>query len=54
MAAQIVAIMDRYGNLRDVENYSREEAIEILGKEAGTKLNPDIYKICCKISRQLC
>lgn len=54
LAAQIVSIMDRYGILLDKENHSREEALEILGKESGIRFNPDIYDICCKISRQLC
>jgi hypothetical protein len=28
--------------------------LEIMRKESGVKLNPDILEICCKISRQLC
>lgn len=54
LAAQIVAIVDRYCTLTGEDACSKEEALEILGKEAGVKYNPDIFKICCKISRQLC
>lgn len=54
LAAQIVAIVDRYCTLTGEDACSKEEALEIIGKEAGIKYNPDIFKICCKISRQLC
>ncbi|MBD5540781.1 MAG: response regulator [Lachnospiraceae bacterium] len=54
LAAQIVAIVDRYCMLTGEDACSKEEALEILKKEAGVKYNPDIFKICCKISRQLC
>lgn len=54
LAAQIVSIMERYCMLTGKEACSREEALEIMRKEAGKKFNPDIFEICCKISRQLC
>lgn len=54
LAAQIVSIMELYCTLTGREGYSREQALEIMRKESGKKLNPDIYEICCKISRQLC
>lgn len=53
LAAQIVSIIEVYCALTDKKNYSKEEAFEIMGKEAGVKFNPDIFKICHKISRQL-
>lgn len=54
LGAQIVSIMERFCVLTERENCSKEQALERMGIEAGTKFNPDIYKICCKISRQLC
>lgn len=54
LAAQIVSIMDEYCTLREKKNCSREEALEIMSGDEGTKFNPDIFKICRKISRQLC
>ncbi|MBD5544470.1 MAG: response regulator [Lachnospiraceae bacterium] len=54
LAAQIVSLMERYCTLTGKEACSREEALEIMKGEAGVRFNPDIFKICCKISRQLC
>ncbi|MDE7299807.1 MAG: response regulator [Lachnospiraceae bacterium] len=54
LGAQIVSIMERFCELTEKGGCPKEEALEIMGGEAGTKFNPDIYKICCKISRQLC
>lgn len=54
LAAQIVAMMQNYCTLTEKEDCSREDALEIMGRKAGVKFNPDIFKICCKISRQLC
>lgn len=54
LAAQIVALVDKYCKLTEKKQYSREEALEILGREAGVKYNPKIYEICRKISRQFC
>ena len=54
LSAQIVSIMDRYCTLTGKKSYSREEALEIMRGETGIKFNPDIYKICYKISRQFC
>lgn len=54
LSAQIVSIIERYCVLTGEETRSREEALEIMGKEAGKKFNTDIFEICCKISRQLC
>ena len=53
LAAQIVSIVQAYCALTDKKNYSREEAFGILEGEAGIKFNPDIFRICRKISRQL-
>lgn len=54
LGAQIVSIMARYCMLTGKEAHSREEALEIMRGDVGIKFNPDIYKICCKISRQFC
>lgn len=54
LAAQIVSIMDRYCKLTENGEHSREQALEIMEKEAGTKFNPHIFEICNKISRQFC
>lgn len=53
LAAQIVSVIEEYCTLTE-NACSREEAFEIMNKESGVKFNPDIYKICYKISRQLC
>lgn len=52
LAAQIVAIMERYTSLTEKNACSREEALAHMKEESGVKFNPDIYGICCKISRQ--
>ncbi|MDE6888366.1 MAG: response regulator [Eubacterium sp.] len=54
VAAQIVSIMETYCVLTGEKKYGREEALEMMEQEAGIKFNPDIYKICCRISRQFC
>lgn len=54
VAAQIVSIMETYCVLTGEKKCSREEALKIMEKDAGTKFNPDIYQICCRISRQFC
>ncbi len=53
LAAQIVSIVQVYCALTDKRNYSKEEAFNIMEGEAEIKFNPDIFKICRKISRQL-
>ena len=53
LAAQIVSIIEVYCALTDKKNYGREEAFSIMEGEAGTKFNPDIFRICHRISRQL-
>ncbi|MCM1252683.1 MAG: response regulator [Clostridium sp.] len=52
LAAQIVAVMERYTSLTEKEAHSREEALACMESESGVKFNPDIYGICCKIARQ--
>lgn len=52
LAAQIVSIMEDYCMLTE-EACGREEALQRMAQEAGKKYNPDIFKICSKISRQL-
>lgn len=54
LGAQIVAIVDRYCALTEKDAHTREEALEIMSEEADKRFNPDIFKICCKISRQFC
>ena len=57
ISAQIVALVDNYCTLtedkEDRQAKSREEALEILEQDVGTKYNPDIFAIMRKISRQL-
>lgn len=53
LAAQIVSIVEVYCALTEKKNYSREEALEIMDREADVKFNPEIFRICRKISRQL-
>jgi putative two-component system response regulator len=47
-------VVEVYCALTEKKNYSREEALEIMGREAEVKFNPDVFRICRKISRQLC
>ncbi|MDE6185393.1 MAG: HD domain-containing protein, partial [Lachnospiraceae bacterium] len=54
LSAQIVSVMERYCMLTGKEGLSREEALEKMKEESGIRYNPDIFKICCKISRQFC
>lgn len=54
LAAQIVSLMDRYCGLTGDKKMSREEALSVMQKESCVKFNPDIFNICCKISRQFC
>ncbi len=52
LAAQIVAAAQRYCILTGQQKLTREEAAAIMEQEAGVKFNPDIVRICSKISRQ--
>jgi len=58
LAAQIVSMVAVFCSLTENRTYrdaySREEALEIMKEEADKKFHPDIFKIFCKISRQLC
>lgn len=53
LSAQIVSIIATYCLLTE-QNYSREEVLELMKRDSGVKFNPDIFSICCKISRQFC
>ncbi len=57
LAAQIVSVSGVYCSLTEKRTYrdafSREEAFEIMEKEATRKFNPEIFWIMKKISRQL-
>lgn len=56
LSAQIVALIGAYCALTENRMYrkafSREEAVEILKKEAGKKFNPEMFHILNKIYRQ--
>ena len=52
LAAQIVAVIERYCTLTEKEACTREDALAVLREEAGKKFNADIVDICCKIARQ--
>lgn len=54
LSAQIVATVERYCTLTGKEGCTREEALERMDADSGVRFNPDIYQICCKISRQFC
>ncbi len=53
LAAQIVHIMSRFCALTGREKQNREEALAVMRQEAGKIFDPDIFEICCRISRQL-
>lgn len=53
LAAQIVSIVERYCVLVEKKNLSKEDALTIMADDENVKINPDIFKIYCKISRQL-
>lgn len=54
LSAQIVATVERYCTLTGKEGCTRKEALERMDADSGVRFNPDIYQICCKISRQFC
>lgn len=54
LMAQIVFVMEEFCTLTEREGCGRKEALEIMNKDAGIKINPDIFEICRMISRQLC
>lgn len=57
LSAQIVAVASEYCALTETrvyrDAYDLEETFQIMEKDIGTKLNPDIFKILHKIHRQL-
>lgn len=54
LAAQIVSVAELYSSLTADASVSREDALASMKKEAGRRINPGIFEICNKISRQLC
>ena len=58
LSAQIVSIADVFCALTEDrtyrKGYSREEALNIMKEEAEWKFRPEIFKIFCKVFRQLC
>lgn len=57
LSAQIVTVGNVYCALTADRvyrvSYTKEEALRIIGAEVNEKFNPDIYKVCRKISKQL-
>ena len=57
LAAQIVSVVSIFCALTEERSYraryNREEAIEIMRRDAERRFNPDIFNIFCKIARQL-
>lgn len=53
LAAQIVAVVERYCDLTKDGAQTRQSALDVMQEEAGHKFNADIVEICRKISRQL-
>ena len=53
LSARIISLMNRYCELTGEDHLDREEALSVMKEEAGVRFEPDIYEICCKISRQL-
>lgn len=53
LPAQIVSVVEMYCILTEKNSRSREEALDIMRREAGHRFNADIFGICDKISRQL-
>lgn len=53
LAAQIVHVMSRFCALTGREKQSTGEALAIMRQEAGKSFDPDIFEVCCRISRQL-
>lgn len=54
LSAQIVSIVEAFCRLTGEGGYDKETALEEMGREAGSRFNPDIFQICRKILRQLC
>ncbi len=57
LAAQIVAIGGAYCSLTEARSYrkgySKEEALEIMSRDAGQKFHPEIFRIFCKVAQQM-
>lgn len=53
LSARIVSVVSRYCELTGKEGFSRQEALGQMEKEVRIRFDPDIYRICCRISRQL-
>lgn len=57
LAAQIVSMSSMYCSLTEDRtyrgSYGNEEAMEIMSREAGRKFNPEVFRIFCKVARQL-
>lgn len=54
LMAQIAAVVEMFCTLTEDEGCSKDAALKQMKQNAGTKINPDIFEICCMISRQLC
>lgn len=57
LSAQIVAVGGEFCALTEKrsyrEGYSREEALEIMNRDAKRKFHPEIFRIFCKVAQQL-
>jgi len=57
MSAQIVAVVSAFCAITETrvyrESYQIDEALEMLGADAGKKFNPDIFEILRRIRRQM-
>lgn len=53
LAAQIVRVISRFCILTEEGKMSRKDALAAMKQEAGRSFNPEIFEICCRISRQL-
>ncbi len=58
IAARIASLVIVYCALTEKRPYrpplSMDEALAVMGKDSGKKYDPDIFRIYCKIYRQLC
>ena len=58
LSAQIVSVVGTFCALTEPRTYrnsfTREEAFEIMEKDAARRFNPEIFRILKKIARQLC
>ncbi len=58
IAARIASLVIVYCALTEKRSYrpalSMDEALAVMGKDSGKKFDPDMFRVYCKIYRQLC